>query len=195
MTVSDQYLRNVSPQLQNSGSDVGRQPILNVGTGLTLTAEPGQSRNTIAIDPTELNQITQFTSSINNVTMYNSVTPQYAQIGTIAPSETKFLVIKLKERSHSFIEFRATTRDGLSASLFSKSLVVLATDPIFGDAIIDFESTGSGISFGDSSPSGWELSSSISGGLTPPEVSLSISSSKGGSNGYTLMASVFEVSY
>jgi len=140
MAVKDEYLRNVKPQLENDGVALDRQPILNIGSGLTIVSEPGTLRNTLSVDSGSFGQITQFTGSIGGITFFNQVTPRFALAGSVTSGSPAVLSCSLRENTHFQPFVRAIIRGVGGATLLLHGKTVVCSLVSGSDPVIDVDS-------------------------------------------------------
>lgn len=143
MSIKNEYLKNVTgPVFEKDGVAQTRQPKLRLGSGFNITEDTVNNKLDISIDSDQLTGITQFTGSVNGVTIYNGVTPQYAREGTITSGSTVNMPVTLKLDTHFEAVARAIVRDENNNVLWTMSKNYLITYPSGSTAKIDYNLVG-----------------------------------------------------
>ena len=141
MTILNEYLKFLKPLIQNSNSDVDRHPTLNFGTGLTVTADAANDRNTVTVNNSDLNNVSQFTGSVNSVSVWDTATPRFASTGLISSGSEVVLSCTLKPNTHYAPTAQFILKDTLDATIAVTNQIVQITFVSGATPTINYDAT------------------------------------------------------
>jgi len=117
MTILNEYLKFLKPLVQNGDSDVDRHPTLNFGTGLTVTTDAANQRNTVSVNNSDLSGITEFSGSVAGVSVWDVATPRFVSTGLISSGTAVVLSCTLKPDTHYAPATQFILKDTLDATI------------------------------------------------------------------------------